>query len=63
MKNKEICTECGKEFEFSDELDENFDLTSAKDCSVLTVYKYPRTPEMKFCSSYCMHTNLFEAHF
>ena len=45
MKNKEICTNCKKEFNFSDEYDERFEATK--------VFKYPRTPRRKFCGHIC----------
>ena len=45
MKNKEICTNCKKEFDFSDEHDNEFQ--GAK------VFKYPRTPQRKFCGHIC----------
>ena len=45
MKNKEICTNCKKEFNFSNEYHEDFE--SGK------VFKYPRTPRRKFCGHIC----------
>ena len=45
MKNKEICTNCKKEFDFSNEHDESFQ--GAK------VFKYPRTARRKFCGHIC----------
>ena len=45
MKNKEICTNCKKEFNFSNEYDERFEATK--------VFQYPRTPRRKFCGHIC----------
>ena len=45
MKNKDICTNCKKEFDFSNEHDESFQ--GAK------VFKYPRTARRKFCGHIC----------
>ena len=43
--NKEICTNCKKEFNFSDEYDERFEGNK--------VFKYPRTPRRQFCGHIC----------
>ena len=45
MKNKKICTNCKKEFDFNDEHDTKF--KGGK------VFKQPRSPRRQFCGHIC----------
>ncbi len=45
MKNKKTCTNCKKEFDFTNEYDKSFQTDK--------VFKYPRTPRRQFCGHIC----------